>query len=329
MTYSKVAGLAAGVLMGIMAHGTTPAAELAESYPSKPVRFVVQGAPGSAPDSVARTLARPLSASLGRPFVIDTRAGAAGMVAAQIAIAAPPDGYTVLLGASGALTIVPFLGTNRPYDPQRDLAPLTLAASQPLFIAAHSSLAIGSIKELIARAKSAPNEIRFGSHGTGSVQHLTMELFTRDAGVTVAHIPYKGGAFAVTAAASGETQIVVSGLASLRPHVRSARLRILAVTSAQRAGAEPDVPTVHESGLRGFDVVTWYGIFAPAKTPAELVQKLYIAVRRAAGMPEVQGPLAQNGLKLTVTGPAALAATVRADASKWQRLIRERGIAID
>jgi len=300
-----------------------------QAYPTKPVRVVLPGPPGTAPDVIARTITQKVSQSLGRQFIVDNRPGAGGIVSAQITAAAPADGYTLLLASSGALTIAPFLAAKRPYDPVQDFAPVTLVAIAPLIVTAHPSLPVNSVKDLIALAKARPKQLMFASTGTGSVQHLTIELLSREAGIDFVHVAYKGGAPAVLSTVSGEAQLLITAIPAVLAQIRSSRLRALGVTSGQRSSALPEVPTLSQSGLPGFESVTWYGMFAPKNTPAAVIETLYSEIRKAADGASVKSTLAQEGVELQVNGPRSLAEVLRTDTAKWQKVIRESNIVLD
>ena len=315
----------AGGLFGLALHGVT----WSEPYPGRPIRLVVQGLASSAPDIIMRPIAQRVSQSVGQPVIVDNRPGAGGVVAAQIAVSAPPDGYTILVAASGTISIVPFLMKKQPYDPLEDLAPVTLVAIAPLIVTAHPSLPVTSVKDLIAFAKSSPKKILFGTPGVGSVQHLTMEMFNHAAGVSLGHIPYKGGAAAVIDTVGGQIQLVITAIPAVLPQIKASRLRALGVTSAKRSSAVPDVPTIAESGLAGFEAATWYGMYAPRNTPTKIVEKLYTEMRKATEAPDVQSAAAQEGVELEVKGSRALAEFQRIDMAKWQRIIRESNIVLE
>ncbi len=317
------------MLMVTSVANVAAARDAGDTYPSKPVRVLLPGPPGTAPDIIARMVTQKLSLSLARQFIVDNRPGAGGIVAGQIAAAAPADGYTLLLASSGAVSIAPFLGSKRPYDPVRDFTPVTLVGIAPLIVAAHPSFPATSVKDLIGLAKARPKQLMFASTGIGSVQHLTIELFSREAGISVTHVAYKGGAPAVTSTVSGEAQLVITALAPVLPHVKSSRLRAIAVTSGHRSAAAPEIPTISESGLPGFDSVTWYGMFAPKNTPAPIVDKLYSEIRKAADIPDVKSALAREGVELAIQGPRSLADTLRVDTAKWQKIIRETNIVLE
>jgi tripartite-type tricarboxylate transporter receptor subunit TctC len=276
-----------------------------------------------------RPIAQRVSQSLGQPVIVDNRPGGAGIVAAQIAVSAPPDGYTILVAASGTISIAPFLMKKRPYDPLEDLAPVTLIAVAPLIVTAHPALPITSVKDLIVLSKASPKKILYGTPGVGSIQHLTMEMFNHAAGVSLGHIPYKSGASAVIDTVGGQIQLAINAIPAVLPQIKASRLRALAVTSAKRSSAVPDVPTIAESGLPGFEAATWYGLYAPRNTPAKIIEQLYSEMRKATEAPDVKSVATQEGVVLEVDGPRALADFQRIEIAKWQRTIRDSKIVLE
>ena len=300
-----------------------------QPYPVKPVRLILPGPPAGGADVVARPIAQRLSESLGQPVFVDNRPGASGVIAAQLTASALPDGYTVMVGTAVGMSIAPFLARKRPYDPVQDYAPVALVATAPLMVAVHPSLPVKSIRELVTLAKARPKHLLYASNGTGTIQHLTAEMLSRTAGIAMVHVPYKGGTPAVIDTVSGNVQLVMTALPTVLPHVRGSRLRALAVTSGKRSSAIPELPTVAESGMPGFESVQWYGIFAPRNTAAAIIERLHAEIRKAAESPFVKGPLAQEGAELMVTGPQALADFLRADIAKWQKVIHEANIVFE
>lgn len=294
-----------------------------QPYPSKPVRLIVQGLPGTAPDLIARLIAPRLSESLGQPVIIDNRGGAGGIVAAQIAATSPADGYMVLLAASAGVSIAPFLAKKRPYDPIQDFTPVTLVAITPLIVTMHPSLPVKSVKELIGLAKARPKQLLYATPGAGSVFHLTIEMFSRAAGITMVHVPYKGGPPAVIDTISGQVQLVISTVIPVLPHVRASRLRALAVTGSKRMSVVPEVATVAESGLYGFESLQWWAMFAPRNTPNAITERLFNEVRKAVASPSVTSVLAREGLELSVNGRQPLAEFHRIEIAKWQKVIHD------
>lgn len=294
-----------------------------QPYPSKPVRLIVQGLPGTAPDLIARLIAPRFSESVGQPVIIDNRGGAAGIIAAQIGATSPADGYTVLLAGAASVSIAPFLAKKRPYDPVQDFTPVTLVVITPPIVTMHPSLPVKSVKELIGLAKARPKQLLFASPSTGSVHHLTIEMFSRAAGINVVHVPYKGGPPAVIDTVSGRVHLVITTIPPVLPHIRASRLRALAVTSSKRSSAVPEVPTVAESGLHGFESLHWFAMFAPKNTAAAIIDRLFSEVEKAVDSPSVKSVLAQEGLELAVNGPRALADFHRIDIARWQEVIRD------
>jgi tripartite-type tricarboxylate transporter receptor subunit TctC len=318
--------LAASV--ALVASGSSPC----QPYPAKPVRLIIGGLPGTAPDVIARVIAPSVSESLGQSVIIDNRGGGAGILGAQITAVAPADGYTLLLIGGGGVSIVPFLAKKRPYDPIQDFTPVTLVTIAPLVMACHPSLPVKSVPELIGLAKARPKDLFFASPGVGSIHHLTIEMFNRAAGVTTVHVPYKGGPPAVIDTISGRVQLVITTVIPVLPHVKASRLRALAVTSTRRTGVFPEVPTVSESGLHGFESLQWFAMFAPRNTPGAVTQRLFNEVRKAAESPSAASALAQEGQELAVNGPQALAEFHRMEIAKWQKMIlhlRESGAVLE
>ncbi len=306
-------------LVVLVAGGTS----WAQAYPARPVRLVLQTAAASTPDVIMRPIAKRFSESAGQQMIVDNRPGAAGVVAAQVVMNAAADGYTILLASSGAMSIAPFVAKKQPYDPFQDFSPVTLIAVAPLIVTAHPSLPVKSAKDLIALAKAQPRQILYASPGTATVQHLTIEMFGRAAGISMVHVPYKSGAPAVIDTVSGQVQLVITAVPAVLQQIKATRLRALAVTSVKRTAAVPDVPSIAESGVPGFESLTWYGIYAPKNTPTEIVQKLYGELRKATDDPGVKSAAVREGVDLEVNGARPLADFHRVDAAKWQKVIRE------
>jgi tripartite-type tricarboxylate transporter receptor subunit TctC len=306
-------------------HGTV----LAQGYPSKPVRLVVGGPAGGGADIVMRPMAQRLTEQMGQQVVIDNRPGAGAIIAGQIVMATPADGYTLLQAAASGFAVSPFAQKRQPYDPERDFTPVTMVALAPLMITVNPALPVRSVKALVGLAKAKPNQLLYASNGQGSFSHLTTELFSGNTGIRMTHVPYKGGTPAVIDAVSGHVQVVITAVPTLLTQVRASRLRALAVTSAKRSSAIPELPTVSESGYPGFESVQWYAIFGPKALPAAITERLYNEIRKAAESPVLRAPLAQEGAELMVTGPQALADFLRADILKWRKVISESKIVLD
>ena len=308
---------------------TIASAVFAQSYPTKPVRLVVAGPAAGGADVIARPVAQKLSESLGQQVIVDNRPGAGTLIAGQITAGSPPDGYTLLLGTVSTMCISPTLTQKPPFDSNQDFVPVTLLAAAGLMIAVHPSLPVKSVTELITLSKTRPNKLLYASNGAGSLSHLTTELFSRAAGISMVHVPYKGGSPAVLDTIGGHTQLVITAIPTLIAQVKASKLRALAVTSSRRSNALPDLPTVAESGLAGFESTQWYAVFAPKNTPATIVDKLYAELAKAADNSTVKASLAQEGAELSVGGPQALANLLRSDSAKWKKVIRESNITLE
>jgi tripartite-type tricarboxylate transporter receptor subunit TctC len=300
-----------------------------QNYPVKAIRLIVIGPAGGGADVLARPIAHKVSESLGQQVVVDNRPGAAGVISGQLTANSPPDGYTILLTTASGFSIAPFLAKKLPYDPVQDFASVTLVAIAPLMAAVHPSLPVRSVRDLINLAKARPQQLLYASNGTGSISHLTTEMFSQAAGISMVHVPHKGGTPAAIDTVGGQVQLVITAVPTLLAQVRASRLRALAVTSAKRSSAVPDVPTVAESGLPGFESVQWFAIFAPKKTSTAITDKLFGEIRKAAESPSVKAPLAQEGAELAVNGPQALAEFVRTDMAKWQKVIRQSKLVLE
>jgi tripartite-type tricarboxylate transporter receptor subunit TctC len=305
--------------------GTLPAAE----YPDKPIRMIVPAAPGGGADFVARILGTKLTDAMGQSVVIDNRAGASGTIAAEGTAKAPADGHTLLMGQSTSVVIAPQLYTRLGYDTLRDLTPVTLVARVPNILVVHPGVAAASVKELIALAKARPDLLNFGSAGNGAPSHLAGEMFKSSAGVAMVHVPYKGAGLAVNALLAGEIQVMFAPSVAVLPQVKSGRLRALAVTSAARSSAVPDLPTLAESGLPGYDISSWFGLFAPANTPAAVVEKIYRETAKALQLPDVRERFSREGAEPVASTPAEFGAYVRSEFAKYAKLVRDTGIKAD
>jgi len=300
-----------------------------QTYPVKPIRLIVAGPAGGGNDIIARPIAQKLSESMGQQVIVDDRAGAGTLLAGQATAGAAPDGYTVLMATISTLCISPHLVRKKPYDPVRDFTPITLVARAGLMVAVNPALPAKTIGELIVLARSRPGQLAYASNGAGSLSHLTTELFSRAAGITMVHVPYKGGSQAAMDTVGGYTQLVITAIPTLIAQVRAARLRALAVTGSRRSPAMPDLPTVAESGLPGFESSQWYAAFAPKNTPTAIVERLYRELQKAADIAAVRAALSNEGADLTVTGPQRLGELVQADSAKWEKIIRESGIGLE
>ncbi len=298
----------------------------AQTYPAKPLRFVVPFAAGGGSDLVARTVAAKLTETLGNTAVVDNRAGAAGSIGAEIVAKSPPDGHTLLLGSSGPLSINPSLYAKLPYDASRDFAPVALVTIMPFLLVTHPALPVRSVKDLVALAKIRPNELNYGSPGNGSTTHLANELLKSMTGMRITHVPYKGVAPAATDLISGQVQVLTGDLSTLLPHVKSGRMRGIAVTSARRSSLLPQMPTIAESGVTGYDASGWFGVLVPAGTPAAIVERLNAAIVKASATADARERLAALGGEVAAGTPEQFAAHIRSEAAKWGKVIRAVGI---
>jgi len=307
-----------------------PALAGAQGYPHKPVRMVVGFPPGGGTDVVARILAPKLSELLGQPVVIENRPGATGTMAAALVAKSPPDGYTIMMGHVSVNAIAPSLFANLQYDVIRDFVPVALAASVPHFVVVHPSVAATSLKELIAYLKAQGNKLTFPSAGNGSMPHLAGEIFKSLAGVELVHVPYKGSGQSMQDLLGGQHVVAFDTMPASAPYVRAGKLRALAVTSARRLRAFPDIPTAEEAGLPGYRITTWYGVFAPAGTPAEIVNRLHADAMKAMQSPPTRSQLEGIGADGTVSrSPEEFAALVRAETARYAKIVKSIGLRID
>ena len=301
----------------------------AGQYPAKAIRIVTPYAPGGTADILARVVAQKLSEAWGQQVVIDNRPGASGMIGADIAAKAPPDGYTLLMAYTAEIAITQSLFKSMTYDPVRDLAPVTLAAVTPMIFVVHPSLPARNVQELIALAKTRPGELPYASAGNGSPAHLAFELLQRNTQVTIIHVPYKGAAPALTDLLGGHVVMFFSGMPPAMPHVKAGKLRAIAVSTAKRSPAAPDVPTVAESGVRDFDISTWFGVLVPAATPKEIVAKLNAEISRALTLPDVKERLAREGAETAPNSPEQFGRFVQSEIAKFAKIIKESGARAD
>src|SRR6266850_4874053 len=302
----------------------------AQEYPSKPVRMVVGFPPGGGTDVVVRIIAPRLSELLGQPVVIDNRPGATGTVAAGQVAKAVPDGYTIMMGHVSVNAIAPSLFANLPYDVSKDFAPIALAAAVPHLVVVHPSVPATTLKELVAYIKAQPGKLTFPSAGNGSMPHLAGEVFQSLAGVKLVHVPYKGSGQSMQDLLGGQHLVAFDTMPASAPHVRSGKLRALAVSSASRLPAFPDIPTAEEAGLPGYQITTWYGVFAPAGTPAAIVRRLHAETVKAMQSPETRSKLEGIGADGTVSrSPEEFAALVRAETARYARIVKSIGLKID
>jgi len=299
---------------------------LAAGYPDRPVRLIVPSPPGGGTDTSTRIIAPKLGEILGQQIVIDNRGGASGNIGAEAAARAAPDGYT-LLAAIASLTSNPFVMKKVSYDLERDFAPISLTVTVPNVLVSHPALPVKNIKELIAFAKARPGQLQFASAGLGSAPHLMMELFLNLSGLKMIHVPYKGAGPALVDLVAGHVPLFAGNILNTLPHVRSGRVRAYGVTSARRSSAAPDIPTIAEGGLPGYEAVQWFGLLAPAGTPREIVARLHAAVVRALQDPAIRQRFVNDGADPMPSGsPEEFREFMRAEARKWAKVVKDAGI---
>jgi tripartite-type tricarboxylate transporter receptor subunit TctC len=308
------------LLLLILAFVAAPV--LAQAWPAKAVRFIVPFPPGGSTDVAARTLADKLTRALGQQVVVDNRGGGGGAIGTVEAARAAPDGYTLLFVADPVVTLH-LVVKNVQFDMQRDFSAITQVTTQPIAVAVHASLPVKSLPELIAYAKANPGKLSFAHSGTGSGQHMSGELLKKMAGIDIVHIPYKGGGPAVQDLVGGQVPMGVLGSTPLIPHHRAGRIRIIAFTSKERFAPMPEIPTLHESGLAGFDTTQWLGILAPKGTPAEIISRVHAESVKALALPDVKERLAQAALLAVGSTPKEFEQLIRADLERWSAIAKE------
>jgi tripartite-type tricarboxylate transporter receptor subunit TctC len=301
----------------------------AQSYPAKPIRMIIGFPPGGGTDIVGRIVAQRLSEVLGQQILPDNRGGAAGQIAAELAAKAPPDGYTVMMAHIAAISILPSLVPRLPYDPQKDFAPISLVAIGPNLLVVHPSLPARSVKELIALAKARPGQLYFASPGSGSVQHLAGELFKLEAKVSIVHVPYKGSGQSIVDLVAGYVQLNFDSVPPVLPHVRGGRLRALAVTSEKRFSILPEIPTVTEGGVAGFDLSTWWGLVAPAAVNRDVIARLQAETIKLLRQPDVKERIAFAGADTVGNTAEEFAAFIRAERAKYARIVKDANIKME
>ncbi|HEV2008170.1 MAG TPA: tripartite tricarboxylate transporter substrate binding protein [Burkholderiales bacterium] len=315
-----IAAAMAGTAVLYCMHG------FAQSYPTKPIRFIVPFAPGGSTDTLARTVGQKLSDALGQQVVVDNRSGGNGNIGMEIVARAAPDGHTIVLGYIANLGIGPSVFAKLPFDPVKDYAPITQLAASPNIFVTHPSVPAKSFKEFIAYAKANPNKINYASAAVASLGHLAGELLNASAGISMQHVPYKGSGQAVIDLLAGQVQVMFSGMSSVMPHLKTGKLRPLAVTGAQRSPAAPEVPTIAESGFPGFEATAWYGVLAPAGTPQRVVIRLHDEIVRVLKMPDVKERLENVGFELVGGTPEAFGAYIKTEIQKWAKVVKASGI---
>ncbi|MBY0335324.1 MAG: tripartite tricarboxylate transporter substrate binding protein [Acetobacteraceae bacterium] len=305
-----------------------PAAAVAQELPPRPMRIVVPFTTGGTTDILARILSEHAQAEFGQPLIVESRPGAGGVTGSAQVAAAAPDGTTLLVGTPGTIATAPALVPNLPYDPMRDLAPVMLIANVPNIAVVNPASGINSIQELIERARARPGSINFGSAGIGATTHLAGELFRMMTGTEMTHVPYRGSVPALTDLQAGQIQLMFENMPGAIELVRAGRLRGLGVTSPRRAQAAPDIPTIAEAGVPGYEVVSWFAVFAPGATPQPVIQRLNAGFRRIMARPEVRRRMIEMGAEPADDTPEALGALARSELERWTRVIREARITV-
>lgn len=313
----------AGACASIPAFAQTP-----PDYPAKPVRVIIGQAPGGGTDIQARLFAQKLTESFGRSVLVENRTGGGSLVSYRTVVQAPPDGYT-LLGVSGGYTVAPSVHANLGFDPVKDLAPISLVAQAPFLLLVHPSLPVRNVKDLLVLAKAKPGALTYGSAGYASSTHMAFALFTTTARIDVTHVPYKGTGPALIDTMSGQVHMLIGNVLSSLQHARSGKLRALGVSTAKRSAAVPELPTIAEAGVPGYECSTWHGWFAPAATPAAIVNTLSQALAKAAKAPDVTARLAPDGGEGVGSTPEQLRQFVIADIARWRKVVRDAGIKFE
>ncbi len=315
------------IWLAILAAATAPS--FAQSYPSKPIRLLVGFAPGGGTDIVARVVGQKLSEWWGQQVIVENRAGATGTIAADLVAKSPADGYTLLMGHVNSNAIAPTLFKKLPYDAVKDFASITYIGYVPNVLTVHPSLPVKNVKELIALAKARAGELTCASSGTGSTQHLALELFMTLTGVKIIHVPYKGSGQAIVDLLAGQVQMNFDTMPPVLDHIRANRLRALGVTTPKRAEQLPNVPTLEETGLKGFEMTNWYGVVAPAATPRDIVTKVNADINKALADPTVRKRLAEVGTEIGGGTPEAFDAFIKTEIAKYTKLVKAANVQLD
>jgi tripartite-type tricarboxylate transporter receptor subunit TctC len=313
----------------LLAFSTAALAQGAASYPSKPIRIVVPFAPGGTSDVLARAIGQKLSETWKQPVVVDNKPGAGGNIGAEMVAKAEPDGYTLLLLDVGTLTISPSIYAKLGYDPAKDLAPITMVAVSPHALVVHPSVPANSVKELIAWAKANPGKINFASAGNGTAVHLAGEQFKLMTGIEMVHVPYKGGAQALTGLVGGEVNMTLNGLLATLPHIKSGKLRALAIAAKTRSPALPDLPTIDESGVPGFQSGSWQGLLTASAVPKDVIAKLNAAVIQVLKSPEIKERMAAQGADVVGDSPEQFGAFMRDERVRWAKIVKDAAIKVE
>jgi tripartite-type tricarboxylate transporter receptor subunit TctC len=306
-----------------------PAPAAAQSYPERPIRLIVPFPAGGTVDAIARTLARELAEALRQPVVVENRAGGAGSIGSEAVAKATPDGYTLLMGTASTHGTNPAVQKSLPYDPVKDFTPVALVATTPYILVVNPSVPAATTAELLALVRARPGKLNYGSYGNGSSNHLATELFRSITGADIVHVPYKGGAPAMTDLLAGQVQLMFEVFTTSSPHLRSGKLKLLGVGTVRRSALAPDTPTLAEAGVVGFEASTFFGVFAPAGTPRPIIERLNGEINRALGAADVKERLSAAGADPGGGTPEQLGQLVAAEVAKWTRLVRDRNLRFD
>ncbi|HEY8553451.1 MAG TPA: tripartite tricarboxylate transporter substrate binding protein [Burkholderiales bacterium] len=325
MRLRTAVGLFAGAALAVLGIGV----QAADDYPSKPIKMVVPFPPGGTTDILARIVGQELTKAWGQQVVIENRAGAGGNIGSDIVAKAAPDGYTLLMGTVGTHGINMSLYKKMPYDAVKDFQPITVVAAVPNILVVHPSVPVHSVKELVDYAGKNPGKLSFASSGNGTSIHLSGELFKTLTGVQMTHVPYKGSAPAITDLLGGQVHLMFDNMPSAFPHVQAGKLRALAVTTAQRAAAAPDLPTIAEAGVPGYEATSWFGVLAPAGVPRPIVEKLYREIARILKDPQVSKEMRARGAEPVGNTPDEFAAYIKAEIEKWRKVVEASGAQVD
>ena len=315
--------------LAVAAAGALPLGALAQNFPTKPITIIVPFSAGGTTDILARIVGQGLTTELGQSVVVDNKPGAGGNIGGSLAAKAAADGYTLFMGTVGTHAINQSLYKKMPFDPVKDFAPLSRVATVPNLLVAHPSQPFKTVKEMIAYAKANPGKITFGSPGSGASPHVSGELFKSMTGTDLLHIPYKGSAPAMTDLLGGQTSVMFDNMPSAIQHVRSGKLRPIAVTTAKRSPELPDVPTIAEAGVPGYEATSWFGMFAPAGTPKPVLDKLHAALIKVLNQADVKKKIAEQGGDVVAETPAQFAAFIKAESGKWGKVVKESGATAD
>jgi len=332
MIRRKILASAAAVAVAVALFGTAPrslAQGGAAAFPDKPIRLVVGVPPGGSTDLIARIVGDQLGRQLGQPVVIENRGGAAGNIGAEVVAKAPPDGYTLFLAPIGTVAINPSLYANMPFDPIRDFAPVSQLTSLPMVMLLHPSIKATTVQEFVAYARANPDKVNFASGGSGTGTHLAGELFKLRTGIEMTHVPYKGNGPAMTDLLAGRVVVMFDQISTGLPQLQSGKLRALGVTTAKRSPAAPDIPTLAEAGLPGFDMTTWHGIVAPAGTPPAVIAKLNAEVVKALNTQEVRDKFKQNGIDPVSSTPEQFGNLIQSEITRWREVVKASGAKAD